>query len=641
MKHTTMAERATRKPVFLLAFLMGLLGALFMAEAADSSLRLPKKGATDYLAKVQDQHHSLLYVYNDFISAGNHFIERGQMCNPGDEPSVPSMNENWKKKPYAGSSCIRCEFKARKSNWGGWFFMNGAFLPKDSCATLNWGETPGAGVNLQGATKLTFWARGEKGGEKVKFFCFGLGRDSFSGKARKPHPDSAPQAATGYVRLNKDWTQYTLDVKDLNLTNVLLGFAWQTKAGVNEGKDIVFYLDEIAYDKPRLNEPRLMVSYETIPSDDDVDLVLRNTAYTYDNALAALAFLGAGDVRRARLIADALVYAQKNDRHYTDGRLRNAYQGGDLALPPGWAPGGRTRTARIPGWWDSHKRSWLEDRVATGSYAGNMAWAMLALISCYEVTGCEDYLASAERMGDWIEKHCRDQRGAGGYTAGYEGWEPNPDKLCYKSTEHNIDLFAVFQRLHLITGEPCWQERARHAQRFVTALWDSEDGKFWTGTGDDGITIYKEVIPIDAQTWALMAFRNRNQPLSRGLEFAEAHLRSGRGFDFNQDADGVWFEGTAQMAAAYAFTGQDGKREEILDFLQTAQSPCGALPSADREVITTGFHLKDGDAWLYYKRLHVGATAWMALAERSLNPFWMASDLDDSLAMLNLKSSHR
>jgi hypothetical protein len=624
-----------RRSLLIFLSVFGLILSLIQSVPAEMKpVRLPTKSAVEFLAGVMDQYHSSFYVYSDFISAGNHFIERGLMCNPDDEDSVPPMDENWTQQPYSGSSCIKCTFLSKKSNWGGWFFMNGAYQAKDNHPTLNWGEVPQAGINLKGATHLTFWARGEKGGEKVKFFCFGIGRDNFSGKTKKPYPDSAQQVDTGYIKLTKEWKKYSINIMGKNLTNVLLGFAWQTKSTINGHKEITFYLDEISYNKQRLDEPRFLTSYQTVKSEDEFDLLLRNTAYAYDNSMALLAFLGSGDLRRAKLIADAFVYAQKHDRFYNDGRIRNAYQSGDLTLPAGWTPGGKKGITRMPGWWDFNQCKWLEDRTSIGTYAGNMAWVMLALLSYYEVAGGEEYLSAAERMGHWVEYNCRDRRGSGGYTAGYEGWEPDMTKLSYKATEHNIDLYAVFQRLYRITGNNVWELRAQHAQRFVTAMWDNQEGKFWTGTGDDGVTVLKDVVPLDVQAWGLLALRNESLPLSKGLNYAETRMTVGKGFDFNQDMDGIWFEGTAQMAAAFAFNGQKDKQKSVVNFLKASQHTSGGLFASDREVITTGFHMKDGEPWLYYKRLHVGATAWMALAEKSLNPFWMGSDIDDSLASL-------
>lgn len=580
--------------------------------------------ALAYLASVMDRYHEKFYVYDDYLSAGNHFAERALMCNPGDEASVPAMMEDWFENPATGLTCIRCEFRARRGNWGGWMFVNGVLRSAHVVPELNWGDVPRAGWSLQGAKKLIFRARGETGGEKVRFFAFGLGRVGGTGKPNKPYPDSAPQTSTGWIELSRDWKTYALDLQGLDLTNVLLGFAWMTKATVNRHRDIIFYLDDIHYDLPRLDEPRFLLSYETQRSSDEFDVVLRNAAFVYDNALALLAFLSAGDTRRASLIAEAFMYAQNNDRYFSDGRLRNAYQAGDLSLPPGWRPNNRAGTARLPGWWDKSQKRWLEDATMAGTYLGNMAWAMLALLTHYEATGDDRCVQAARRMGEWIEKNCRDSRGAGGYTAGYEGWEPNPEKLLYKATEHNVNLVAAFTRLADATGDAVWRERAEHARRFVYAMWDPQEGKFWTGTGEDGVTIFRDVVPLDVQAWTQLALRDpRRDGFHRAaLLYVEQNCMVNGGFDFNQDADGVWFEGHAHMACAYAFTGFPERHRSALVYLRRNRLPSGALPAADRDYTSTGFHLRDGTPWVYYRRPHIGATAWYVLAERQWNPFY-------------------
>lgn len=50
--------------------------------------------------------------------------------------------------------------------------------------------------------------------------------------------------------------------------------------------------------------------------------------------------------------ADALPYGQSNAHFFSDNRLRNAYQGGDIALSPGWLLSNTTNAVRMPGWYD-------------------------------------------------------------------------------------------------------------------------------------------------------------------------------------------------------------------------------------------------------------------------------------------------
>ncbi|MDP2752915.1 MAG: hypothetical protein Q8P40_00755 [Nitrospirota bacterium] len=109
---------------------------------------------------------------------------------------------------------------------------------------------------------------------------------------------------------------------------------------------------------------------------------------TYDNALALLAFLSRGtseDMQKAKLLADALIYAINNDRYFTtDGRLRNGYQGGDLVLFPGWKPNGKDKTVRMPGWWDEDAHKWYEDKFTVSTHTGNITWTMIALLNYYK-----------------------------------------------------------------------------------------------------------------------------------------------------------------------------------------------------------------------------------------------------------------
>ncbi len=578
-------------------------------------------GAIGYLKRVMDQFHQTLDVYTDPSAAGNHFAARGQL---GAAAAVPAMDEAFTDNPRSGLGCIKATFRPRGEKWGGWYFMNGILQGADTQPKENWGKSPNAGVDLQGANRLTFWAKGDKGGERVEFFCFGVGWDPNTQQRSEPFPDSSPKVSS-VLTLTNTWKQYPIDLRGANRSYVLGGFGWVTSAEQTSNLEITFYLDDIQYEKQRLDELRFLVSFETIRSFNGFDLVFRNPAFTYDQAVALLAFLAAGERQRATLLADALVYAQDHDRFFDDGRIRNAYQGADLILPSGWIPNGRAATARMPGWYDPGAAQWVEDQVQVGTYTGNVAWAMLALLAYHETYGGSRYLAAAERMGEWVERLCRDTRGAGGYTGGFEGWEPNQTKLLYKATEHNIDLYAVFSRLFRITSNQVWRARAEHAKRFLLAMWDPLEGKFRTGTTTDGVAINRSVIPVDIQAWAVLVLREEDRTYWRGLDYADQRLRVGGGFDFNQDRDAIWYEGTAQMALAFYHTGQTAKYQSTLATLRAAQQPSGGIYAADRDGLTTGLTLPDGQPWLYFRRLHVGATAWLALAESRLNPFWFAA----------------
>lgn len=608
------------KMIFLLLLLLTFIPSLSLAD---------ENAAFEHLYEVMDNYHKTFDVYTDLSEAGNHFVMLGRMSSIGAGDKV-EINPSFTDSCYSGVTCIENKFSSSGNNWGGWYFMNGVLEGEETQPKLNWGDYPDAGFDLTGATKLIFFAKGKNGGERVEFFAFGVGRDANTGNPIKPYPDSSPKVTLGYITLTNIWTEYELELTGVDLSYVLGGFAWVTNTVENNNQNITFYLDEIRYDKSRLDEPRFLVSYETIPSDSAFDTVMKNVAFGYDNALVLLAFLSRGtpeDMQRAKLLADAFVYAISHDRWFEDGRLRNGYQGGDLILFPGWKPHGKEGTVRMPGWWDVGDNKWYEDEFAVSTHTGNVLWPMIALLNYYKKAGGSQYLDAAKTLGEWVEMETRDEKCDGGYTGGYQGWEEtdnNPDgqeKLMYKATEHNIDAYPAFMMLYEITDDIKWEERALYAKNLIEAMWNNPDKHFWTGTLNDGCTINDSNIPVDIQAWALMALDSYNSALIWAENNCYTEADGFKGFDFNNDNDGVWFEGTAQMAVAYQINEEKSKSDfyigELIKAQMSALNTNGkGIVAASHDGVTTGFD------WEYFSRLHIGATAWYIFAEMEYNPYW-------------------
>lgn len=557
----------------------------------------PARRAFEHLEESMDRFHNAFDVYTDFASGGNHGAPSGWM----GYTDILKVDPKWDSNSYNGLTCFKNVWETTSVDWVGIRWLQ---------SENNWGAIPNAGYDLTGATKVTFYARGEAGGEPVAFFVGGVPGE---------HPDSIqPAASTGTINLSKDWTKYTIDLSGKDLTHVISPFGWTVAI------DPIFYIDDVKYDLPMPNEARFIQSFEII--DIGKEFALSNNSYVYDNALALLAFLARGseeDLRRAKILADAFVFALEHDRTYSDGRLRNAYMSGDLSDP---VPG----TAKLPGWWDIATQTWFEDKFCVSTHTGNMAWAMLALLSYCEMQGGDQYLEAAKVMGEWIERETRDERGNGGYSAGYEGWEQTasnpepPKKLLYKATEHNIDLYPAFMRLYHLTNEQKWLKRAEHAMQFVRSMWNMESRHFWTGVVEDGVTTNTNNIPVDIQAWAVMVLPH-DDTYRFGLQWAESncHLNIDgfKGFDFNNDLDGVWFEGTAQMAVAYQIVGNLDAADKYITELQKAQISAPnangkGIVAASHDGVTTGFD------WEYFSRLHIGATAWFTFAKMKYNPYW-------------------
>jgi hypothetical protein len=364
--------------------------------------------------------------------------------------------------------------------------------------------------------------------------------------------------------------------------------------------------------------------------------VLTNAAFTYDAAVSLVAFVASGDLRRARLIADALVEVQGADRAYRDYRLRNAYQAGDVLAPPGWP-----RAARMPGWYANPPGEWREDRFQVGSHTGNLAWVMLGLLSYVEAAGPSlpeseraKYVNAIVRLGTWIEDNCRDPRG--GYRGGYDGWEssggqaksdPPSGFVLFRATEHNLDLVSAFERLAVVSRDNRWTQSAAYARRFVEDMWDPGGMFFRTGThgvpGRDH-EVNADVIPLDAQSWSVPALGVSGAKYwMPALDYAAKQLKVDGGFSFStaDPRGGIWYEGTAQMAVAYRLAGREREADALVKLLMDARLPSGMLPAASRDGLKTGFYAVPGVEWKYYRWGHTGATAWGVLAARGVNPF--------------------
>ncbi|MDP6685774.1 MAG: hypothetical protein QGI05_02350 [Candidatus Omnitrophota bacterium] len=166
-------------------------------------------------------------VYTDGRSPDNHYIASGYM---GDYSDV-GIDQSSFETPHSGTTCIKIVYKANVSQgarWTGVYWQNPA---------NNWGDRQG-GFDLTGATKVSFWARGEKGQERIEEFKIG----GITGL----YPDS-DIAGIGPVLLTTEWKEYTIDLRGKDLSYISGGFCWATNLDVNP-EGVTFYLDDIRYE---------------------------------------------------------------------------------------------------------------------------------------------------------------------------------------------------------------------------------------------------------------------------------------------------------------------------------------------------------------------------------------------------------
>jgi hypothetical protein len=314
-------------------------------------------------------------------------------------------------------------------------------------------------------------------------------------------------------------------------------------------------------------------------------------------------------VTSATTIGNALSLAVRKDRTFTDGRVRNAYRPG---------PVGEGAPA-LPGWWDAKQNIWAEDPAQDGSSTGNVAWAALALLTLHQATKQESFLADAEHLIDWVIANVSS---GNGFRGGFHGYDPQQVKLLWISTEHNVDVYAAATWLFRLTSEQKYADAASQARRFLERAFDVDH--FLLGTKPDGSLNDGGMLALDVQLWPWMAIPDAPAQWRSALRFAATHLAVEGGFDFNGDRDGLWVEGTAQASLAYRIAGDPVRSAQLLTTLEADRTPSGFLNATRTARVSTGLSLdptKTEADFFYYRRPHLGATAWAALAATAWNPF--------------------
>jgi hypothetical protein len=352
-------------------------------------------------------------------------------------------------------------------------------------------------------------------------------------------------------------------------------------------------------------------SYEHGEDESSLPAGLASTAFVYDNALAVIALVACGDVTSATIIGNALSLAVRNDRRFRDGRIRNAYRAGPVGKG----------TSALPGWWDDKQQIWAEDPAQDGTSTGNVAWAALALLTLHQATKQQSFLADAEYLIDWVMANASS---GSGFRGGFHGYDPQQVPLTWISTEHNVDVYAAATWLFRLTGDRKYADAASQARRFLDRAFDADH--FLLGTKPDGSLADSGMLALDVQLWPWMAVPDAPAQWRSALNFAATHLAVKDGFDFNGDRDGLWVEGTAQASLAYLIAGDPQRSAQLLTTLEAERTPSGFLNATREARVSTGLSIdptgtaKEAD-FFYFRRPHLGATAWATLAALGWNPF--------------------
>ncbi len=297
-----------------------------------------------------------------------------------------------------------------------------------------------------------------------------------------------------------------------------------------------------------------------------------DVCYSYDQAVAAMAFVARGDFANARRVFDALAPLQN-----ADGSWNHSY-----ACTTGAVLGAQR-------------------------YVGSNAWIVLAIAHYEKRSGdAISYHMMGERAVNWIRLF---QQGDGGLNGGYDA---NGVFLSWASTEHNEDAFAGLNHF-------AYASDATEVKSFLdNVVWNTAQVRWNQGRNDP-------LDPLDVNPLGVSALGAAGvRPYALSLNYAFSHHRSvqtwgvGRnrvqvdGFDFNSDHNDVWVEGTAQMAKALRLAGRTIDGNYFLDQIIKTQSKTGGLPYSLRGSFNGDFTMSKNEA--------VASTGWLILAIESVNP---------------------
>jgi hypothetical protein len=364
----------------------------------------------------------------------------------------------------------------------------------------------------------------------------------------------------------------------------------------------VRFLDAMRCAYPDTGPVRLPQSYA-----DQADLP--RTAFTYDAAVAALAYLAMSGSGAGEILADAGREVAEGLLRAGTGPLHRAY-----ALEP------YRRGVPVP------------VRLA-GYRSGDQAWAGIALCEAYRRCGDPDLLAGACRLGAWVRDTCRSGAPAGGYR---DGTAADGTPVMSVSTADNAALVALFDRLAGLTGEQAWLACARHAAGFVRRMWDGAARHMHAGAPGvqavmEAYTNAAPTVTAQALSWLALGDRRTLASLAwvlRALRVTDTPIRL-TGITAAPGATAVWLEGCAQYALAlsHAPAGTLPAQAQLCTPIRAQMMLGGGETVAGRSlpegcgVVAASSPLDvPGRPVRLPPVRHVGATAWFVLAACAVNP---------------------
>lgn len=354
----------------------------------------------------------------------------------------------------------------------------------------------------------------------------------------------------------------------------------------------------LAPEDPLVLEWLKQVQDTTTPEQQLLGSMQDQQLQTFNNALAAMAFILHGETERAERILD--FYAAATDRETRDGSRQNFFVAGE--------PRGFYQTARRTeeNGQPVYRVGGMNDR-----WMGDLCWLLLAYRHHDQVAGAGKYDEIQGLLSDlllsWFTPAARS---LGGYVQ--HGWRGGDRNLHedHGHPEGNIDAYAVFQLL----GE---QEKARQIRLWLDAALHGGD------------------LPLDLYTWRALAFGPDAAPLmnipDRDPRFRKTVTVGGQpvtGVWHAPDAsitDNLWNDGLGHMACGFYAVGEPERGHFYANQMDHLLRDIDIGGVRTRGIPYT-LNRRGGYDWVDPHKGFVSTAAWYIFAKNRFNPFTLRQE---------------
>jgi hypothetical protein len=342
--------------------------------------------------------------------------------------------------------------------------------------------------------------------------------------------------------------------------------------------------------------------------------------YTYDQAVAAIAFMQKNDRVRAEKVLNKM--AQFQD---ADGSWINSY------------------------WWNGAGEE-------IRKHVGPVAWMAMAFMAHEKKYGSTTYRPHVKKALDWIVTF---QKANGGISGGTTTWDVpgTVTNEVWTSTEHNQDVYNLLKYYANIFPDrtTSYNNAATGVKSFLDNVVWNDMLKRWNGGWKNDTNLIDPAVPMDVNPWGVLALgltgtRDYKQSLAyvdnangtgttsspkyvQTLTYDDAgHLMTAYDFDWQYDcaaattqtgaqngqkcAD-IWLEGSAFMSTAHFMNGNTAKADSILDEMLKKQGTSGTLLGG----LPYSLKASNNNYWKMSQQNCVSSTGWLILAIARFNPF--------------------